>query len=182
MRGDPGRNAPDGGALAQVGHDAPSGEGCGPAGQRRSNDIPEFFDWKLEGAVTSVKEQGECGSCYAFSAIGCLEGQNYIQHKKLIDLSAQQIIENVERNRAVFYPLFKDDFSIEAYKDRIERFIFFATNGCGDYYCYRVSEDGTVNENAIYIWEHEYIGDECCWKKVADSLAECITRYYHDEI
>ena len=97
-------------------------------------------------------------------------------------LSVQQIIENVERNREFFYPLFKDDFSIEAYKDRIERFIFFATNGCGDYYCYRVSEDGTVNENAIYIWEHEYIGDECCWKKVADSLAECITRYYHDEI
>lgn len=97
-------------------------------------------------------------------------------------LSAQQIIENAERNRMCFYPLFESDFSVEAYEDRIDRFIFFATNGCGDYYCYRVSEDGTVNEDAIYIWEHEYIGDECCWRKVADSLAECITRYYQNEI
>lgn len=97
-------------------------------------------------------------------------------------LSAQQIIENVELNRKAFYPLFKEDFSIDAYKDRIDRFIFFAANGCGDYYCYRVSEDGIAYENAIYIWEHEYIGDECCWKKVADNLAECITRYYNLEI
>lgn len=97
-------------------------------------------------------------------------------------LSAQQIIETVERNRTVFYPLFREDFSVEAYMDRIDRFIFFATNGCGDYYCYRVCEDGTVDENAIYIWEHEDIGEECCWKKVADSLTACITRYYQNEI
>ena len=97
-------------------------------------------------------------------------------------LSAKEMIENVERNRKFFYPLFKEDYSIEAYRDRVDRFIFFATNGCGDYYGYRVSENGTAEENAIYIWEHEALGDDCCWKKVADSLEECITRYYHSEI
>lgn len=97
-------------------------------------------------------------------------------------LSAQQIIENVERNKNILYPLFETDFGIEAYKDRIERFLFFAANGCGDYYCYRISKEGIADESAIYIWNHEDIAEECCWSKVADSLAECIVRYYHDEI
>lgn len=105
-----------------------------------------------------------------------LNGDNWLL------LSAKQIIENVERNRKFFYPLFQDDFGIEAYKDRIDRFIFFATNGCGDYYCYRILEDGTPEENAIYLWDHECIGDECCWRKVADNLEECIVRYYNSEI
>lgn len=97
-------------------------------------------------------------------------------------LSAQGIMDNVQRNREIFYPLFKEDFSEEAYHCRIDRFIFFATNGCGDYYCYRVSEDGIPEENAIYLWEHESIGDDCCWKRVADSLEDCIKRYYNNEI
>ena len=97
-------------------------------------------------------------------------------------LSARQIIENVRRNREIFYPLFEEDFSVEAYRDRIDRFIFFATDGCGNYYGFRVAEDGRAEEGAIYFWDHEYIGDECCWKKVADSIADCITRYYDCEI
>ena len=96
--------------------------------------------------------------------------------------SAQEIAEKTKRIREDFFPLFEEDFGMEAYKDRIERFLFFGGNGCGDYYCYRMSEDGMIDENSIYIWEHENIGEACCWKKVADSLGECITRYYLNEI
>ena len=96
--------------------------------------------------------------------------------------SAREIAEKTKGIREGFYALFEEDFGMEAYKNRIERFIFFAGNGCGDYYCYRVSEDGIADENAIYIWEHENIGEDCCWRKVADSLSECITRYYDSEI
>ena len=78
---------------------------------------------------------------------------------KWLFLSAEEIIENVKLNREIFLPLFEEDYSKEEYQERVDRFIFFATNGCGDYYCYRVCPNGTADKSVIYIWEHEYIGD-----------------------
>ncbi|XP_022821239.1 cathepsin L1-like [Spodoptera litura] len=57
------------------------------------NDAPESFDWRDHGVVSSVKDQGNCGSCYAFSAVGNIEGQHAIKHKELLDLSPQQIVD-----------------------------------------------------------------------------------------
>lgn len=96
-------------------------------------------------------------------------------------LSAEAMIENVQMNREIWLPLFEEDYSKEEYIDKVDRFIFFATNGCGDYYCYRVEADGVPDEDSIYIWEHEYLGEKC-WKRVAGSMSEFITRYYNDEI
>ena len=97
-------------------------------------------------------------------------------------LSSQEIVENVNRNKETWLPLFEEDYSKEEYLDRVDRFIFFATNGCGDYYCYRVQPDGIVDETTIYVWEHEEIGEGCCWRAVASSMTEFITRYYQGEI
>lgn len=97
-------------------------------------------------------------------------------------LSVQEIVENVKRNRETWLPLFEEDYTTEEYLDKVDRFIFFATNGCGDYYCYRVQPDGTADETTIYIWEHEEIGEKYCWRSVASNLSEFITRYYSDEI
>jgi len=47
-------------------------------------------DWVVDGLVTSVKDQGNCGSCWAFSAVGAVEGLYAQQNKKLDDLSEQQ--------------------------------------------------------------------------------------------
>lgn len=55
---------------------------------------------------------------------------------------------------------------------------FFATNGCGDYYCYRVSENGEVDTSGIYIWEHE----EFETHYVAKDIRDAIIKYYNDEI
>lgn len=96
--------------------------------------------------------------------------------------SAKEIMENVELNRESWLPFFEENFSKEEYIDRVDRFIFFAGNGCGDYYCYRVSSDGVPDETVIYIWEHEKIDEKCCWRAVASNMAEFITRYYEDEI
>ena len=97
-------------------------------------------------------------------------------------LSLEEIIENVKLNRKVFLELFESDYSKEDYMNRVDRFIFFATNGCGDYYCYRVFPNGVVDESTIYIWEHEELGEECCWRPVARDIKELIERYYNDEI
>uniref|UniRef100_A0A672JP85 Pro-cathepsin H n=1 Tax=Salarias fasciatus TaxID=181472 RepID=A0A672JP85_SALFA len=55
---------------------------------------PKFIDWRMKGNfVTPVKNQGYCGSCWTFSATGCLESVNAIASGKLISLSEQQLID-----------------------------------------------------------------------------------------
>ena len=50
-------------------------------------------DWVADGAVTSVKEQGLCGACWAISAAAALEGLAYLETKQLMNLSEQQMID-----------------------------------------------------------------------------------------
>merc|ERR1711990_235047 len=71
--------------------------------------LPENVDWREKGAVTAVKNQGQCGSCWSFSTTGALEAMHHRATGKLVSLSEQNIMENGGIDTEKSYPYEGED-------------------------------------------------------------------------
>jgi cathepsin L len=78
------------------------------------DELPISVDWRQKGIVTSVKNQEQCGSCWAFTAVASLEAQHALATKTLVDLSAQNLMDcsTAEGNMGCNGGLMDDAFEV----------------------------------------------------------------------
>jgi cathepsin L len=76
---------------SMLGYIAPKEDGVEPLWLEPTND--DSVNWVTAGAVTPVKDQGQCGSCWTFSSTGALEGAHQIATGTLLSFSEQQIVD-----------------------------------------------------------------------------------------
>ncbi|KAI3467625.1 hypothetical protein Pfo_024288 [Paulownia fortunei] len=76
----------------------------------KAENLPASVDWRQQGAVTAIKDQGNCGSCWAFSTVVGVEGINKLKTGKLVSLSEQELVDCEKDNEGCNGGLMKNAF------------------------------------------------------------------------
>lgn len=80
------------GVLPQVTRAAPGARKAIPADQLTAPGLPAHYDWREQGGVTPIRDQGQCGSCWAFGAVAVLESKIKIKDKVERDFAEQYLV------------------------------------------------------------------------------------------
>jgi len=119
--------------------------------------VPDEKDWRTEGKVSPIKDQGQCGSCWAFSAVAFMESQNLINGKELATYAEQQLVDcdTASTNQGCNGGLMHTALQ------------YFETNGAEDdgNYPYTASDD-TCAYNEKFVIGH--VADVKCYENVDD--------------
>jgi C1A family cysteine protease len=116
--------------------------------------VPSSYDWRTAGMVTPVRDQGNCGSCWAFSSVGVLESVNKIKDNNTADLDlSEQIVVSCDTGNEGCNGGYMDAVSdfLKASGTGLEScYPYTATNGscskaCADKSAYKVTSWGYVS-------------------------------------
>ncbi|XKL62914.1 hypothetical protein PGB90_002747 [Kerria lacca] len=120
--------------------------------------LPNSVDWRTDGAVTEVKNQGQCGSCWSFSATGALEGQHFRKTGHLVSLSEQNLIDCSKSfgNNGCEGGLMDNAFKYVEYNKGIDTEISYPYKGKLEKCHYKKNDIGAIDTGFVDIPE----GDE----------------------
>jgi len=131
-----------------------------------TKDIPSAIDWRSKGAVNDVKDQAQCGSCWAFATVANVEGQNFVKTGKLLSLSEQELVDCSGSDDGC-----NGGLPERAYEDMIDRHMGLEAE---DDYSYHASDGRCkAKKNKELVWIND-------WTPVStdeDQIAAALVKY-----
>lgn len=132
------------------------------------SDLPDSFDWREKGAVNPIKNQAQCGSCWAFATVANVEGVNFLKTKQLLSLSEQEL---VDCDKTTGDQGCQGGLPSNAYKDMIQNKIGLELESDYPY----VAKDGTCK--ASQAKENVFISSWTAVSTDEDQIAAALMKY-----